>query len=102
MRTHQSREEPASTRSTEIVYAASRSFIGILNHKSQVNVFCLCFNMSLTVLDDPVFLGPVSQRGELGWRRFVRCLKMRVMVRQNLPKCHSIAASASWIGAALE
>src|SRR4051812_31056060 len=53
----------------------------------------------LTLLDHPVFLGPVPQRGELSWERFVRCPKMRPMVRQDLPKRHAVFARASWIGA---
>jgi hypothetical protein len=56
----------------------------------------------LILLDDPVFLGPVPQRGELSRRRFVRCLKMLPMVRENLRKRHSISARAIRIGATLE
>ena len=40
----------------------------------------------LNLLDDPVLLGPVPQRDEFRWKRFVCLLKMRPMIRQILPK----------------
>src|SRR5437763_5735756 len=54
----------------------------------------------LTWLNPPVFLDPVPQRGELSWSGFVCCLKMRPVIRQYLPKRHSLCAQAIWIGAA--
>ena len=76
--------------------------IGILNQSSKSTSLAWVMPVLATLLDDPVFLGPVPQRGELSRPRFVRCLKMRLMVRQNLPKRHSISARASWIGSAFQ
>ena len=44
----------------------------------------------LDVLDDPVLLGPVPQRDEFSWNRFVCVLKVRPMIRQDLTERHSI------------
>src|SRR6266699_1189535 len=57
--------------------------IGILNQSSKSTSLAWVMPVLVTLLDDPVFLSPVPQRGELSRPRFVRCLKMRPMDCNN-------------------
>jgi hypothetical protein len=56
----------------------------------------------LNLLDDPVLFSPVPKRDELGWRRFMRSLKIRPVVHQHFSKRHSVSPGTIRISAALE
>jgi hypothetical protein len=53
----------------------------IRNHRLRVNILArVQISDLLRLLNDPVLLGPVPKRGELGGRRLMRSLKLRRVV----------------------